>query len=161
MLIREYLNLPMYAIFRADNFVFSHFARMPDATQLSALNQALHDGHLNHPGKLVTIHIMDPEDLDVKRDSEMRAIMKKFSDDFSGKFHTAALIIVSRGFATAMLRALVSGVLAVIPRKAPTKVFSTVDEALEWVVTRFADVPDIKTELHALAAKAVRSSVPS
>ena len=134
---------------------------MPDAIQLAALNQALQDGDRKHPGKLVTIHVMDPQDLDVKRDGEMRTVMKKFADDFSGKFHTAAIIIVSRGFATAMLRALVSGALAVIPKKTPTKVFSTVEEACDWVATRFADVADIKTVLRELAAKAVRAPVAS
>ena len=161
MLIREYLNLPMHAIFRAANFVFSHFARMPDAIQLAALHQALQDGDRKHPGKIVTILIMEPQDLEGEHGSEMRTVMKKFSDDVSGKFHAAAIIIASRGFGTAMLRALVSGVLAVIPKKTPTKVFATVEEACAWVATRFADIPDIKTVLRELAARAVRTPIAS
>lgn len=156
MLIREYLNQPRHSVFRSENFVFSHFARMPDAAQLKALESALKDAYASHPTQLVTIHIMDPEGLDVKRDVEMRQIMTDFTKEYSGKLHTAALIVISRGFGTALLRSIVAGVLAIVPRKAPTKVCSSVDEACQWVASRFPQMPDTPAVLRALAEKAVR-----
>ncbi len=139
--------------------MFSHFARMPNAAQLGCLESALSDGYIKHPSTLVTIHVMDPEELDVRRDSEMRAVMKSFTERYAGKLHSAAVIIPSRGFATALLRALVAGAVSIVRRKSPTKVFATVGEATTWVESRFSQVADVHETLTQLAQLTVRTTL--
>ncbi|MEM9072037.1 MAG: hypothetical protein AAGE52_26260 [Myxococcota bacterium] len=59
-----------------------------------------------------------------------------------GKVNAVALVVVQRGLAGRMIRAMAQAILKVVARNKPVRLFGEVEDAAQWVASRVGQRPE-------------------
>lgn len=125
------------------------------AADVAELERAASQAHQTS-GKPISLIQIVPTSA-IAPDSHARAALAKMLTNLQGRVSRSAIVHEGEGFRAAMIRSIVTGVVALSNPGFPHRVFSTLAEAVTWVT----QVDRLEAAKVNLAVAKVRAAVPS